>query len=185
MKSNKTPQTAEEILEKYGLWCVSSKWRYQGRWLVRCAVGYFLTTEDLQLPTYEGILPQWQASLSRERTCLAPTGETFSAGQGLILRAFVEESALSQARIYLLEQYIHLLDGPERYWLIHPRVVLITHANGTPVGALATFRPRVSIAKVGPGGVRTKGVPLVIDPHPEVTRQSARNLDELFERLFE
>lgn len=185
MKRNKTPQTTAEILVKHGLWCVSNKWRYQDRWLVRCGVGYFLSMEDLALPEYEGILPQWQASLSRERARLVPTGETFSAGQQLILRAFVEESAPSQTRIYLLEPYIHLLEDPERYWLIHPRAVLITNADGEPVGAWATFRPRVPITKVEPDCARIKGVPLVIDPSPQVTRPPARNLDDLFERLFE
>jgi hypothetical protein len=180
---NETPRATAEILVKDGLWCVSSKWRYHGRWLVRCGVGYFLTREDLSLPEYEGILPQWQASLSRERTRLVPTGETFSAGRQLILRAFAGENDPTQTRIYLLERYILLHDDPAHYWLIHPRAILITNADGDPVGAWATFRPRVRISRVKQPGTLNKGTPLVIDPVPEATR--ARNLGELFERLFE
>lgn len=153
---NKTPQTTVEILVKHGLWCVSSKWRHRECWLVRCGVGYFLSTEDLALPEHGGILPQWQAGLSRARSCLVPTGEMFSAGQQLTLRAFVEESDPMRTRIYLLESYIHLLEGPERYWLIHPRAVLVTNTKGEPVGAWATFRPRVHITRLGQHGGAAK-----------------------------
>ena len=183
MKRNNTTQTASQILEKNGLWSVSCKWRYRGRWLVRCGVGYFMTTEDLALPEYKGILPQWQAGLSRERVCLASTGETFSAGQQLLLRAFVEENDPTQTRIYLLERYILLHDDPAHYWLIHPQAILITNADGDPVGVWATFRPRVRITRVKQPGTPSKGTPLAIDPVPIATR--ARNLDELFECLFE
>ncbi len=183
MSRNTTSETVSQLLTSNGLWCVSCKWRYQQRWLVRCGVGYFLTTEDLALPEYEGILPQWQASLEREQTCLLPTGETFSAGSQLLLRAFVGASDPTQTRIYLLERYIHLLEDPAHFWLIHPRAVLVTNADGEPVGAWATFRPRVPITRLGRHGRRCTGAPLIIDPIPQAP--PCRNLDELFERLFE
>ncbi len=82
-----------------------------------------------------------------------------------------------------LERYIHLLADPAHFWLIHPRAVLVTNTNGKPVGAWATFRPRVPITRLGQHARRSTGAPLVIDPIPQAP--PARNLDELFESLFE
>lgn len=186
MSRNHTSQTVSQLLASNGLWCVSYKWRYQQRWLVRCGVGYVVTGEDLALPEYEGIMPQWYASLARTRTRLTPTGETFTAGGQLILREFaVSDTAGRADHIYLQSCYLGLHADPARFWLIHSRAVLVTDSSGEPVGVWATFRPRVRISRLGPSGRRSKGTPLVIDPIPEVSRSLARNLDELFERLFE
>lgn len=186
MSRNSTSQNVSQLLASNGLWCVSYKWRYQRRWLVRCGVGYVVTAEDLALPEYEGIMPQWYASLARTRTCLTPTGETFTAGGQLILREFaVSDTAGHADHIYLQSCYLGLHADPARFWLIHPRAVLVMDTRGDPVGVWATFRPRVRISRLEPSGRRSKRAPLVIDPISEATHSPARNLDELFERLFE